>query len=96
MFQDKSTYWSQPYQDLYRHRGISKQQLWIQKEGKHSFLVIYQEITGPVTEARKKYRNSKKEKFSKARSMEFSDVTGLSFEELLPKLESLFDSEILD
>ncbi len=43
-----------------------------------------------------KYLNSKEEEFNKNRSMEFSDVTGLSYEELLPKLESLFDTEILD
>jgi len=96
MYQIKSEYWSQQVQDIYRYRGISKQQLWIQEVGSTSFLVIYQEITGPVTEARKKYLNSKEEEFSKNRSLEFSDVTGLSYEELLPKLESLFESEILD
>jgi hypothetical protein len=96
MFQEKSEYWNQQAQDIYRHRGISKQQLWIQETENASFLVIYQEITGPVTEARKKYLHSKEEQFSKNRSMEFSEVTGLSYEELLPKLESLFDSEILD
>ncbi len=96
MFQDKSEYWSQQVQDTYRHRGISKQQLWIQEGENASFLVIFQEITGPVTEARRKYLNSKEEQFSKDRSKEFSDITGLSYEELLPKLESLFDAEILN
>lgn len=96
MFQSKSEYWSEQVQDIYRHRGISKQQLWIQEEESSSFLVIYQEITGPVAEAREKYLNSKEEEFNKNRAMEFSDITGLSYEELLPKLESLFDSEVLD
>ncbi len=96
MYQTKSEYWGQQVQDIYRYRGISKQQLWIQAGEDTSFLVIYQEITDPVTEARKKYLNSKEEEFSKNRSMEFSEVTGLSYEELLPKLESLFDTEILD
>ncbi len=35
MFQEASEYWSQQVQDIYRHRGISKQQLWIQ-EGEQS------------------------------------------------------------
>lgn len=96
MFQTESDYWSEQVQDVYRYRGISKQQLWIQEDDRASFLVIYQEITGPVTEARKKYLNSKDEEFSKSRSLEFSEVTGLSYEELLPKLESLVDCEVLD
>ncbi|MBS0653515.1 MAG: hypothetical protein JSR39_08355 [Verrucomicrobia bacterium] len=96
MFQEESEYWSEQVQEIYRYRGISKQQMWIQEEGDASFLVIYQEITGPVAEARKKYLSSKQDQFAKKRAMEFSEVTGLSYEELLPKLESLFDDEVLD
>jgi hypothetical protein len=96
MFGKESEYWSEQVKEIYRYRGISKQQLWIQEEGDASFLVIYQEITGPVTEARKKYLNSKQDEFAKKRAMEFSEVTGLNYEDLLPKLESLFDAEVLD
>jgi len=96
MFGEESEYWSKQIQEIYQYRGISKQQLWIQEEGDASFLVIYQEITGPVAEARKKYLNSKQDELARKRAMEFSEVTGLSYEDLLPKLESLFDAEILD
>ncbi|MBS0607382.1 MAG: hypothetical protein JSR57_10575 [Verrucomicrobia bacterium] len=96
MFQEESEYWSEQVQEIYRYRGISKQKLWVQEERDASFLVIYQEISGSVADARKKYLNSKQDEFAKKRAMEFSEVTGLSYEDLLPKLESLFDAEILD
>lgn len=93
MYQEPSEYFSEQIQNIYRYRGISKMQMWIQEE---SFLVIYQEITGSVKEARKKYLTSKEEDLSKTRALEFSDITGLCYEELLPQLTSLFDLEILD
>ncbi len=89
-------WWNPQVHEIYRQRGISKQQLWIQDNGDASFLVIYQEITGSVREARKKYLSSKEEELSKSRAMKYSEITGLSYEDLLPKLESLSDSEILD
>jgi hypothetical protein len=95
MFQDEATYYDEKLQNVYRYRGISKQKLWVQESPRSSFLVLYQEITGPVTEARKKFLNSKDEEFSKIRTAKFSEVTGLSYEDLLPKLESLYDNEVL-
>lgn len=95
MYQDKAIYNSQQMQDIRRFRGITKQQTWIQETANGSYIVFYQEIAGPVNDARDKYLRSKDEEFASNIAMQFSDVTGLLFEELLPSLESLFDSEIL-
>ncbi|MBA2727626.1 MAG: hypothetical protein H0U49_05575 [Parachlamydiaceae bacterium] len=81
--------------NIYRFRGVSKNQLWIQETGSRSFLVIYQEITGPVTDARDKYLNVRDNELAMFLAQEFSEITGLSFEELLPNLESLIDFEVL-
>ncbi len=94
MFQNRAEYFNQQAQDIYRYRGISRQQLWIQDNPTMPYLLIYQEIAD-VIRAREKYLNSKADAFSKRKSQEFSNATGLSFEELLPQLESLFDGEIL-
>lgn len=96
MYQDVAEYHDEQIQDIYRYRGISKIRFWIQETDGQSFLVVYQEIIGPVNEARKKFLSSKNEELSHAKTKEFVDVTGLSYEELLPQLESLFDSEILN
>ena len=95
MFRYKSNYFSQEIQDVYRYRGISKTQLWIQETAEAPYLLIYQQISGPVLHARKKYLQSKSDEFSRARAEEFSEITGLTYEELLPALESLFDGEVL-
>lgn len=95
MYEDKAIYFSQQVHDIYQFRGISKMQLSIQESTEKPYLVLYQEITGSVNEARKKYLNSKDEEFVSNVTKNFSEVTGLSFEGLLPNLESLDDDEIL-
>ena len=96
MYREKAVYHSEEIQEILRFRGISKNQLWVQESGERSFIVIYQEITGPVVDARNKYLSTKEDAHSNYIAKEFSDITGLSYEDLLPKLESLFDSEILN
>lgn len=96
LFEKKSEYFDQRAQDAYAYRGIGKQKLWLQEIGSELFLVIYQEIVGPVTDARERYLTQKTEEFSKRRSKKMSEITGLSYEELLPHLESLSDHEILN
>lgn len=96
MYTDTAVYHSKKIQDIYRFRGISKHQIWIQESAEKPYIVIYQEITGPVIEARDKYLNSKNDEFSSYIAREYSDMTGLSYEELLPTLESLYDFEILN
>lgn len=91
LYQDKAVYNCQQIQNIYQYRGISKTQLWIQG----SYLIIYQEIIGPVTEARDKYLNSKEDALSRYLAEVYSEITGLSFEKLLPALESLDDAEVL-
>lgn len=93
-YRDLNDYTEQ-VRSIYRSRGVSKNQLWIQEGKDGSFIVVYQEITGPVSEARDTYLNVRDNELAAFLAVEFSDITGLSFEELLPNLESLVDSEIL-
>lgn len=96
MYQDKDTYFNSQIQNIYRFRGISKIQFWIQESSERPYIMIYQEITGPVSDARDKYLDSKEDELSTRIAREFSDITGLSYEELLPTLESLVDFEVLN
>lgn len=95
LFVNKEQFFSQEMQNICSSRGVSKCQYWLQESSQGSFLVIYQEIIGPVVNAREKYLDARDEEFNREMAEIFMDITGLSYEELLPKLESLFDGEIL-
>lgn len=96
LYEDKAVYHSEPIQNIYRFRGIDKTQLWLQESFGNIFLVVYQEIIGPVAISRNKYLNSKEEALSKHLADLYSDITGLPYEQLLPSLESLDNAEILN
>ena len=95
IYQDKAVYLSEQMQELRRFRGVSKQQMWIQESAEKPYIVVFQEITGSVNDARNKYLSAQNEELSSHIAREHSDITGLSFEELLPILESLDDNEVL-
>ena len=95
LYADKSVYNSKEIQNIYRFRGIDKIQQWLQEANGTIFLVVYQDIIGPVADARNKYLDSKEEALSRYLADIYSEVTGLSYENLLPTLESLDDAEIL-
>lgn len=96
LFREKEIYDSEMFQNIRKFRGVAKQQLWIQESEDNSYIVMYQEIAGPVSDSRDKFLNSKEDSLSNFLAMEFSDISGLSYEELLPKLESLADAEVLN
>jgi hypothetical protein len=95
LYEDKAFYNSESIQNIYRFRGVDKTQLWLQESSEGIFLVVYQKIIGSVATARDKYLNSKEDALSKHFADLYSEITGLSYEQLLPSLESLDEAEIL-
>jgi len=90
MFQNKSEYYSQQVQDIWRSRGVLKMQFWIQELNNKLFLLMFQELSGDQTAPKKKFLESKEDdSFTTAREKEFAEITGLSYEELWPNLEEI-------
>lgn len=104
LFQGPNKYPTKQDEEIARARGIAKMQIWMQNQGDKPYLVIYQEIQGPVSEAREKFREHIKKidlspenaNIEAQRTKAFANVTGLSYEDLLPKLQSLQDKEVLN
>lgn len=95
LYADKAVYNSTQIQNIYKFRGIDKIQQWLQESNGDLFLVVYQDIIGPVGDARNKYLDTKEESLSRYLADIYSEVTGLSYEKLLPTMESLDDAEVL-
>lgn len=67
-------------------RGVVSQTTWLQYDEDELLMIIHQSITGALDASREAYLSLKDDPFTQERMDRFSQLTGLSYEEMVPEL----------